>query len=142
MDTIEIRYNKKTMIPMIAVLIAVLLGILYYVYLSGKKDDNIAIKVLYIFLSGSLIYAIYHPVRKLLRNEPVLVFSKSGLDINSGNKTASFAWSQIIEWSIERDKDGNTYYLKVKNSEMTKNINISWLEKKPAEIEELMHKYK
>jgi hypothetical protein len=142
MEKIEIRQNKKKLIPMLALLTAALFGITYYIYFSGKFDNNNTIKIVYVFLTASLLYAIYIPARKLLKNEPVLTFSKSEIEINEKGKPVSFIWLQIIDWKIEKDSDGNTHYLIVETEDKKRKINISWLDKKPSEIEELLQAYK
>jgi hypothetical protein len=142
METIEIRQNKKTLIPMLVLLLGALIATTYYVYFSGKYDGNIIMKVLYVFLSAILFYAIYFPAKKFFKNEPVLTLSKSEITINEKGKPVSFLWAQINDWKIEKDSDGGTQYLIINASALTKKINISWLEKRPSEIEELIYAYK
>jgi len=57
---------------------------------------------------------------------------------NEKGKPASILWPQIIDWKIETEKDNNTHYLFVKTADKTRRINISWLDKSAAEIEELL----
>lgn len=142
MENIEIRQNKKTVIPMLVFLIAVNLGMTYYIYFSGKIDNNAYIKLLYVFLTAFLLYAIYIPIKKLVKNEPVLIFSKTGIEINEKGNPISFIWHQVIDWKIEKEEDGGTHYLIVETQEKKSKLNISWLEKQPAEIEALFQKYK
>lgn len=139
METLEIRQNKKTLIPMICLLTAALFGMTYYIYFSGKFDNNSNMKILYIFLTGSLLYAIYIPVRKLIKDEPVLTFSKNSLLVSEKFKPILFIWTDITSWNIEKDE--STHYLNIKTANKNKRINISWLEKQPEEIEELINKY-
>ena len=142
METIEIRQNKKTLIPMLAVLTAALFGMTYYIYFTGKFDNNNTMKVVYVFLTASLLYAIYIPTKKFIKNEPVLTFSKSEIEINKKGKPVSFLWLQVIAWTIEKEEDGGTHYLTIETADTKKKINISWLDKRPNEIEELLQTYK
>jgi hypothetical protein len=142
METIEIRQNKKTLIPMLALLTAALFGMTYYIYFSGKFDNNNTMKLLYVFLTASLIYAIYIQAKKLFKNEPVLTFSKSEIEINEKGKPVSFLWLQVIDWEIEKEEDGGTHYLTIETADKKRKINISWLDKRPSEIEELLQTYK
>jgi hypothetical protein len=142
METIEIRQNKKTLIPMLAVLTAALFGMTYYIYFSGKFDHNITMKILYVFLAVLLVYAICIPARKFFKNEPVLTFSKSEIEINEKGKPVSLLWLQVIDWKIEKEEDGGTQYLMIETADTKKKINISWLDKRPSEIEELLQAYK
>jgi hypothetical protein len=142
METIEIRQNKKILIPMLALLTAALFGMTYYIYFSGKFDNNNTMKILYVFLTASLIYAIYIPAKKFFKNEPVLTFSKSEIEINEKGKPVSFLWLQVIDWKIEKEEDGGTHYLTIETADKKSKINLSWLDKRPSEIEELLQTYK
>lgn len=142
METIEIRQNKKTLIPMLAVLTIALIGMTYYIYFSGKFDNNNTMKIVYVFLTASLLYAIYIPTRKFFINEPVLIFSKSEIEIYEKGKPISFLWLQVIDWKIEKEEDGGTHNLTIETADSKKKINISWLDKRPSEIEELLQTYK
>lgn len=142
METIEIRQNKKLVLPMLILLIMVLLGTTYYIYLSGNFDNNNTMKILYVFLNTYLAYTIYIQAKKLIKNEPVLVLSQSGIEINEKGKGISLLWQQVIEWKTEQEKDGSTMYLIIQTAEFKKKINISWLDKRPADIEMLLQTYK
>ena len=142
MENIEIRQNKKTVIPMLFVLTIAFLGMNYYIYFSGKFDNNTSMKILYVILNAFLLYSIYIPVKKLVKNEPILIFSKTGIELYEKGKPVSFIWQQVIDWKIEKDEDGGTPYLIVETQERKSKLNISWLEKQPAEIEVLFQKYK
>ena len=126
---------------MIVLLIIALVAGIYYIYFSGEIDNNTA-KILYVFLTVLLIYAIYIPTKKFIKNEPVLTLSNSDLEINEKGKSVSFLWLQVVDWRIEKDEENNTHYLVLHTADTKKKINISWLDKKPHEIEELFRKYK
>jgi hypothetical protein len=138
METVEIRQNKKILIPMLVILSLALVGTFYYIFLSGKFDHGNIIKLIYVLLTASLGYAIYVPTRKFIKNEPVLKLSKSEIELNEKGKPVSFLWIQVIGWKIEKDTDSSTHYLVVQTTDTKKKINISWLDRKPAEIEELL----
>jgi hypothetical protein len=140
METIEIRLNKKTLIPMLLLLVIALVGGIYYIYFSGKFDDNNRIKLIYLFVTGLMLYGFYIPARKFLKKEPVLVLTKDSIEINEKGRPVTFHWLQIREWDIKND-DG-TRYLIIDTGEVKKKVNISWLDKTPAEIESLMTQFK
>jgi hypothetical protein len=142
MENIEIRQNKKTVIPMLFVLTIAFLGMNYYIYFSGKFDNNTSMKFLYVILNAFLLYSIYIPVKKLVKNEPILTFKDTEIEIYEKGKPISFIWQQVIDWKIEKDEDGGTPYLIVETQDKKSKLNISWLEKQPAEIEVLFQKYK
>ena len=142
MEKIEIRQNKKTLVPMLALLTAALFGTAYYIFFSGKFDNNITVKILYVFLITSLLYAIYIPTKKFFKNEPVLTFSKSEIEINEKGKPVSFLWLHVIDWKIEKEEYSSTHYLIIETADKKRKVNISWLDKRPSEIEELLQTYK
>jgi hypothetical protein len=142
METIEIRQNRKTLIPILVLLTAGLIGGTYYIFFWGKFDTSINMKIIYVSLTASLIYTIYIPARKFFKNEPVLSLNNSGIIINEKGTPVSFLWVQIIHWKIEKEEDGGTYYLIIETVDKKRKINISWLDKWPAEIEELIRAYK
>jgi hypothetical protein len=142
METIEIRQNKKTLIPVLVVMAIALFGMTYYIYFSGKFDNNNTMKILYVFLTASLSYAIYIPSKKFFKNEPVLTLSKSEIEINEKGKPLAFLWLQVVNWEIEKHEDSGTIYLKIETADKKKKVNISWLDKSPSKIEELLQTYK
>lgn len=139
MQSIEIRYKRKIVFLMLAALFIALLVMVYYIYMSGTFEENQHIKMIYALLAVALLFTLYTVFRGVLKNKPVLVFTEKALKINFG-KPVSFLWIQIINWKIE--KDDNTSYLLIETINTKKKVNISWLEKKPAEIEALMQEYR
>ena len=142
MEPVEIRQNKKTLIPMLVVLAVALFGMTWYVFLSGRFDNNSTMKLLYVFLTASLIYTLYIPTRKFIKNEPVLKFSHTGLEVNERGRPVSLLWSQVTGWRMEKEEDGGTHYLIIDTTEKSRKVNLSWLDKRPVEIEALMQAYK
>jgi len=140
METIELRLNRKRVIPMI-VLIAVGIGFgTWYACFSGKVPRNTLEVVIYAVTVITFIYAAYFKVKKLWNNEPVLILTSAGISIHEKGEPLSFLWWQVVHWEIE--KDDSTHYLVIQTADTKKRINISWLDRKPAEIERLMHQYK
>jgi hypothetical protein len=142
MTKIEIRQNKKRLIPMLVLFAVGLFGATCYVYFSGKFDDNNTMKIFYIMAIASFAYTFYYPIKKFFKHEPVLTLSKSEIEINEKVKPLTFLWLQVIDWKIEKEKDGNTHYLIIETADKKFKTNISWLEKRPSEIEQLLHTYK
>jgi hypothetical protein len=141
MQPIEIRQNKKTMIPVLVIIFASLIGMMYYAFVSGNWDKMPIMKLIYVFLSVIILGRLYFSVRKFIKNEPVLTISKSDITINEKRKAVSILWGQIHEWKIEIESDGGTPYLIIKTAEEKKKVNIAWLEKDHEEIEELIITY-
>lgn len=125
---------------MLVALSAALLAGIYYVFISRKLKGNTVIEVIYVVVSVSLAYTIIVSARKIFRNEPVLTLSEFDILINDKREPVSILWQQVIDWKIEKDE--NTHYLVIETPEKRRKINISWLERKPAEIEALITEYK
>jgi len=123
---------------MLALLAAGWIGLNYYIYVLKGLKTNTELNILNIALTGIMAYAIYRGTKKLRSNEPVLIFTKSELTININGDPESFLWLQIIEWEIGRDEN---YYLLIKTGDAKRKVSLAWLEKKPAEIRELMIEY-
>lgn len=140
MTPIEIRPNKKTLIPMLALLLSMLIGISWYVLSSGKLSEGHTAIFFWTLSTSIAIFAIYKLAMKIKKNEPEIILSKQGIEINTKNGLTFFAWTQIAVWEIKND-DG-TYYLSLETIEGRKKINVSWLEKTPAQIEALIYEYK
>jgi hypothetical protein len=140
METIEIRQNKKTLIPMLVLLTLAVFGITYYIYFSGRYDSNTLMKIVYVFFIFMMGATVYISAKKFFKNEPVLTLTKSEIIINEAGKAVSLLWEQVVDWKIE-DNDG-AHYLVIETHEQKKKLNISWLDKRPAEIEELLKKCK
>jgi hypothetical protein len=141
-ETIKIRHNRKTLIPMLALLTAALLGGLYYSFFYHSTETGTTMKIISGLLSIWLAYAIYRMTGKLLKNDPVLTLSDAEISINDKGKPVSYSWHEVIGWHLEKDRDDTTHYLVIETTGKKRKINISWLEKKPFEIEVLMKEYK
>lgn len=141
MQPIEIRLNKWIWIPMITFLLAGLTMMFYITFFSGKFDDNTLLKVVTVGLIVWLLYWLYFPVRQIIKNEPVLILNKSEITINRKGKPVTYRWMQIQGWHIEKDKENSNRYVILETSEGKKSVSITWLDKKPAEIEELIITY-
>jgi hypothetical protein len=141
MQPIEVRLNKWIWIPMITFLFSGLTVMFYITFFSGKFDDNMLLKALTVGLIAWLGYWLYFPVRQMINNEPVLILNKSEITINRKRKPVTYLWMQIQGWHIEKDKENSNKYLILETTEGKKSVSITWLDKKPDEIEALINTY-
>lgn len=142
MQPIEIRLNKWKWILFITFLLVGQIAMFYFTFFSGKYDDRTLLKVMNVGIVAYLLYALYFPVRQLIKNEPVITLSKSEITINRRGKPVTYLWMQIQGWHIEKDKENSNRYLILETTEGKKSYSITWLEKSAAEIEELISEYK
>lgn len=141
MQPIEIRLNKWKWYPMLTLFVVVQILVFHSVFLSGKYDGNILVKAMYVLCVSAMLYFARYPVRQLIKNEPILILSRSEITTSRRGKPVTYLWSQIQSWHIEKDKETSNKYLILETTEGKKSVSISWLEKKPAEIEELISAY-
>ncbi|MCS3796706.1 hypothetical protein [Niastella sp. OAS944] len=139
MEPIEIHQNKRTLIPVLAIFFASVIGMVYYAFFSGEWDKMPILKLVYALISAIILIGIYFYVRKFIKNEPVLILSKSEITIIERAKSVTYLWIQVLEWRIE-DSD-SSWDLIIKTAEDKKTVNINWLEKDHEEIKELIITY-
>jgi hypothetical protein len=142
MQPIEIRLNKWKWILMLTFLLVGQIAMFYFTFFSGKFDENTLLKVVNVGIVAYLLYTLYFPVRQLIKNEPVLILSKSEITINRKGKPVTYLWMQIQGWHIEKDKENSNRYLILETSEGKKSVSLVWLEIKPEEVEALISEYK
>ena len=135
METIEIRQNKKTLIPMLAMMALIMIGTVYYVYFSGNVEYSIWTALIHGVMSLFLLYFMFISIKKFVRNEPTITMTDRELVLNEQFNPVSFRWENIIHWSIEKDDDSSTPYLAIQTAEGNMSINIAWLDKSAQEIE-------
>ena len=142
MQPIEIRLNKWKWSLFITFLLVGQIAMFYFTFFSGKFDDRTLLKVVNVAIVAYLLYALYFPVRQLIKNEPVLTLSKSEITINRRGKTVTYLWMQIQGWHLEKDKENSNRYLILETTEGKKSVSLVWLEIKPEEVEALISEYK
>jgi hypothetical protein len=140
MEIVEIKMLKKPMMIIIAVMILAMIATVYFIFFSGKIEDGSYLKYIYIPLTATFVYQMYHAIKKLQSNEPILRFTKDFIEINDKNKPVTYSWFQIKNWKIETDD--STPYLILETNEGTKKVGLVLLEKNPTQIEALMKEYK
>lgn len=131
---IELRQNKASMSCMLWMLGLVAAGSFCFLFFFSKSGIN-PIKII-LFLAACLItYVVWFTNKRLRTNEPLLTFSREGLEINE-TKPILVLWQDVIDWNIRRSDA--TDYLIINTEKKRHSINISWLEVKPTEVEALM----
>lgn len=120
-ETIEISQNKKTLILLIAFLMLAIIGITFFEFFSGEIKINNLTRIIHLLATISLLYAIYIPTKKFIKNEPVLKFSQIEIEINEKGKPVTFLWIEILDWKIIKEDDENTHYLIIDTISKKKN---------------------
>lgn len=140
METIEIKPNKKLLGGFMIFILLVMTGMTFYIFTSAKYANNSLIKIGYIVFNAYLIYSIYKLIRLLRSNRPTLTISKDALSFSHGDIEHSYKWNNIQDISVFLE-DSNSY-LKVSTLDGEKKITLSWLDKSPKKIKELVDAYR
>lgn len=140
MEKIEIRQDKKLFLIILVLVVVMQVFVIRQIYFTN--NGNTTVKVVFGVVALISFYSLYLPIKRLIRNEPVLTFSKSEITIIEKNKPVSYLWLQVNEWKIEKDFDGDGKYLILETTGGKKKVNISSLVLDPDEIEELINEYK
>jgi hypothetical protein len=141
MERIEIRQSKKRLLPFLILVTGGFVYFTYFIFFTGKFDKNNSMKLLYIPVAASFVFSMYLPTKRFIKNVPILVFTNTQIELNEKGDLAPYLWQQVIDWKIDKDRDTDTYYLTIETKDKKRKINISWLDKKPRKIEELLKEY-
>jgi hypothetical protein len=137
---VEIKQRKKLVIPFLLIGAVIMVGTGLGIFFSDRYRDDTTKKIS--FLVGVAIFCafIYSPLRKLIKNQPIIVFETDSIILNQ-NKRITIQKKEIEGLSVTYiDETG--YFLIIKTRETTHETNISWLDKTPNEIKELIKVYR
>ena len=143
MNTVSIRRYRKVLLPVLFLFGIVLMWVAKQVFFSVIFENNLAsfvTKLWFVIFVIFILYKSYWPILKTLKNEPILIFSDEGLEINTGQSPIFFAWKHIKSWQFESD-EGETDLI-IKTTESNEKVNITYLEKSADDIENLLKTYK
>lgn len=110
------------------------------IFLSDKYKDDTTKKVS--FIVGVIIFVcfMYSPAKKLVRNQPTIVLTDDSIVLHVP-KQVLIPKNQITEIDIIYVEETG-YFLNIKTESENHQTNISWLDKTPAEIKDLIKKYR
>ena len=81
----------------------------------------------------------YSPVRKLIKSQPIVIFETDSIIMNT-NKSVTIK-KEDIEDVLVTCIEATGYFINVKTKDSTHQTNISWLDKTPDEVKELIKVY-
>ena len=140
MQTVEIRPSKKLLIAFMGLIALVMVGMTIYIFTSDKYADNNLMNLLYVGLNAYLIFSLYKLAKRLKGNKAALTITKDAIIFDDYGSEQSYKWRDIQNVSISMDD--STSYLTLKTLAGEKNVSISWLDKSPTKIKELIDEYK
>jgi hypothetical protein len=140
MSRVELKQRKKMVVPFLLIGTVIMVGTGFGIFFSEKYKDDTTKKISFLVGLAIFTYFIYSPVRKLIKNQPIIVFETDSILLNT-SKSVAIQKNEIEDISVNYiDEIG--YFLNIKTKNATHEANISWLDKTPDEIEELIKVYR
>ena len=140
MNTIELRLRKKTVFSFtIVTILALVLGT-SIVFLKGEYNDNLLVKIASIAVSIYVLYLLYPTIKKTKKHEPVIILKENEIILN--NKKVVLISRHEIQNIEVIYVQGSGYLLSIKTGRENYDTNVSWLDKTPDQIKELITRYK
>ena len=141
MTEVKIYERKKAVYFSIAMNLSVIIICCCLIFFSNKSETDI---IKYCFYAGLIIFYVYQTyviLKKKQELNPSLIISDFALEVTEKLKTNTYLWKDVLDWKIEIED--NTDYLILTTIEKNKpKINISFLDKTPFEIEQLIREIK
>ncbi|RUT67855.1 hypothetical protein D0817_24260 [Flavobacterium cupreum] len=137
MNKVEIRQRKKIVLPFLLIGTIIIVGTGFWIFFSERYTDITSKKIS--FIAGVLIfcYLIYSPVRKLIKNQPIIIFESDSIILNN-NKPITIKKNEIECISVTYVNETG-YFLYIQTKETIHKTNIYWLDRTPDEIKKLIN---
>ena len=139
MDTIEIKQKKKMVVPFIGFCILTMLITAGIGFFTDKYKDDTTSKVSSIVGFILFAYLLYSPIKKLIKNQPIIILTDDSIVLHM-TKPVVIPKKNIMEIDVTYVEEMG-YFLTIKTEKETHETNISWLDKTPDEIKDLIKKY-
>jgi hypothetical protein len=139
MSRVEIRQRKKMVIPFLLIGTVIMAVTGFGIFFSEKYKDDTTKKISFFVGVAIFGYFIYSPVRKLIKDQPIIVFDSDSIILNT-HKRVTVQKGDIEDISVTYIEETG-YFLNIKTKDSTHETNISWLDKTPNEIKELIKVY-
>lgn len=139
MDTIEIRQRKKMVVPFIGFCMLIMLITAGGIFFTDKYKDDTTEKVS--FMVGLILFAylMYSPIKKLIKDQPIITLTDDSIVLHM-TKPVVIPKKNILEIDVTYVEETG-YFLTIKTENETHETNISWLDKTPDEIKDLIKRY-
>jgi hypothetical protein len=136
----EIKQKKKLVVPFLIMVALTIICVGLLSFVSDKYKEDTSSKIYFLLSTLLLAYILYHPVKKLLKNEPILVFDDESIT-HYNPKPVTIPKDQIEQTEVKLIDDEG-YFLLIKTKQTEYKISISWLDKSPDEVREILKNYK
>jgi hypothetical protein len=136
MRRVEIKQRKKMVVPFLLIGTVIMAVICFGIFFSEKYKDDLSKQISFFVGVAIFSYFIYSPVRKLINDQPIIVFDTDSIILNT-HKRVTIQKKEIEDLSVTYIEETG-YFLNIKTKDTTHETNISWLDKTPDEIKELI----
>lgn len=109
-------------------------------FFTDKYKDDTTNKVSTIVGFILLAYLLYSPIKKLIKNQPIITLTDDSIVLHM-TKSVVIPKENIMEIEVTYVEETG-YFLTIKTENETHEENISWLDKTPDEIKDLIKKYR
>jgi hypothetical protein len=141
MEKIEIRPNRKYLIPFTGILIFGFFFMNYVTFFTDYYEGRHFIwKVLSIVLSVCLVVSIYKLYKLIKANAPFIIMTRNKFTYHEEGIPISHNWNDISSWDISNEDSAT--YLTIEVFGNKEKIGIDWLDKNPKQIDELIRQFK
>ena len=127
------------MVVYTVVVACLLLTTVFGVFFMGKHKDEAIATISFIVATVAIIYFTYLPLRKAIKNEPVIVLTDDSIVLNTP-RSVVIPKSEIRIIDVDYVKESG-YFLNIKTDKENHVTSISWLDKTPDQLKSLIKKY-
>lgn len=139
METVEIKVHRKRLAGILALMVLVMAGTTIFILPGEMHAHHYLVELLYIGLNAALIYRLHDLVKRLKSKTAVITLSLEAITIEDEDSDYSYSWKDIREVAVSNDDC--TPYLTLHTIYEERTVSISWLDKNPGKIKELIGQY-
>ncbi|MBI3232081.1 MAG: hypothetical protein HYZ51_03320 [Candidatus Doudnabacteria bacterium] len=136
MRRVEVRQRKKMVVTFLLIGAIIMAVTGFGIFFSENYKDDATTQISFFVGVAIFSYFIYSPVTKLIKDQPIIVFDTGSIILNTP-KRVTIQKEEIEDVSVTYIEETG-YFLNIKAKDITHEINISWLDKTPEEIQELI----
>ena len=139
MNKVEIRQRKKKVLSFLLIGTVIIVVTGFGIFFSEKYKENTTTKISFFIGVAFFCYFIYSPIKKLINNQAIIIFDTDSIILNT-NLPITIKTKEVEGMSVTYIEEKG-YFLNIKTKETIHETNISWLDKTPDEIKELIKVY-
>ena len=139
METVEIKVHRKRLAGILGLIVLVMAGTTVFILPMERHAHHYLAGLLYLGLNAALIYRFYDLAKRLKSKAAVITLSPEAITIEDEDSDYSYSWKDIREVAVSNDDC--IPYLTLHTIYEERTVRISWLDKSPEKIKELIGEY-